>query len=80
MFAFLISHVSVKKMVTINCNGQQHAVADDSSVTDFINILGFDTGTVVVELDGNILKPDEYASTKLSDGCELELIRFVGGG
>lgn len=67
-------------MITIHCNGQQRDVADDTNVADFVKILGFDAKTVVVELDGNILKPDEYASSKLSDGCELELIRFVGGG
>ena len=67
-------------MITINCNGQQRDVADDTNVADFIEILGFDAKTVVVELGGNILKPEEYASANLSDGCELELIRFVGGG
>lgn len=69
-----------KEMVTIHCNGQLHDVADKSRVVDFIKILGFDADTVVVELDGTILKPDEYASARLSDGCKVELIRFVGGG
>jgi len=67
-------------MITIHCNGQQRDVADDTNVADFIESLGFDAKTVVVELGGNILKPEEYASAKLADGCELELIRFVGGG
>ena len=67
-------------MITINCNGRQREVAADTCVADFIKILGFEAKTVVVELGGTILKPDEYATAKLSDGCELELIRFVGGG
>ncbi len=67
-------------MITIDCNGQQREIANDSSVADFIKTLGFDLETVVVELNGNIVKPEEYHSVKLSEGCELELIRFVGGG
>ena len=67
-------------MATINCNGQQLHVAEDTSIADFIKLLGFDSETVVVELDGIIVKQDEYASVTLADGCELELIRFVGGG
>ncbi len=42
--------------------------------------LGFDPETVVVELDGRILQRTDYAAHRLTDGCELELIRFIGGG
>ncbi len=67
-------------MVIIHCNGQQREIDDGSTVAEFIKSLGFDLETVVVEMDGNIVKPEEYSTQKLASGSQLELIRFVGGG
>ncbi len=61
-------------------NGEEREAAADISVAEYCVSLGFDPETVVVELDGRILQRTDYAAHRLTDGCELELIRFIGGG
>lgn len=61
-------------------NGEEREAPADISVSDYCLSLGFDPETVVVELDGRILKRADYAVHRLTAGCELELIRFIGGG
>ena len=64
----------------ILCNGETVEVASGMRVGDYLNQLGLDASSVVVECDGKILSREEYGSHALQDGSVLELIRFVGGG
>ncbi len=61
-------------------NGEEKEAPPASSVSEYVVSLGFDPETVVVELNGQILKRVDYAESRLTEGCELELIRFIGGG
>ena len=42
--------------------------------------LGVAEATVVAEVDGQLVRSTDFASTKLQDGQQIELVRFVGGG
>lgn len=64
----------------ILCNGEAQAIAPETRVADYLNQLGLESSSVVVECDGKILTREEYGSHVLQDGSVLELIRFVGGG
>lgn len=64
----------------ILCNGEAREITAGMRVTDYLNQLGLDVLSVVVECDGKILTREEYGSHALQDGSVLELIRFVGGG
>ena len=35
---------------------------------------------IAVEVNGRIIKKDEYSSTQLNDGDKVEVVNFVGGG
>ena len=61
-------------------NGEEKEAQPAISVTEYVLALGFDPETVVVELDGQILNRVDYGARRLTEGCELELIRFIGGG
>lgn len=61
-------------------NGEEKEAAAAVSVSEYVKGLGFDPETVVVELNGQILNRPDYAERRLTEGCELELIRFIGGG
>ena len=61
-------------------NGEEKEAVPAVSVSEYIIALGFDPETVVVELDGQILNRMDYPERRLTEGCELELIRFIGGG
>ena len=64
----------------ITCNGETKEVTPETTLVSFIQDLGLNPNTVVAECDGSIVKREEYDSRVLSEGCVLELIRFVGGG
>ena len=60
-------------------NGQE----EERSATSLLALLderGNDAAKVVVELNGQIIPKDRYATTGLSEGDRLELVQFVGGG
>jgi sulfur carrier protein len=41
---------------------------------------GLAPGALVVELNGQIIKQQQWAETQLNSGDRLELLSFVGGG
>ena len=45
-----------------------------------IENLGMKQDRVAVELNRNIVPRDQWAATKLSEGDQLEIVQFVGGG
>lgn len=51
-----------------------------ASLTDLLSALELNQATVVAEIDGRIIKRDDFARTTLSDGQKIELIKLVGGG
>jgi len=71
-----------KLSVTMNivCNGKDMEVKDGVTIESLILDLDLNPATVVVECNGSIVLPDDYAGQQLSEGAVLELIRFVGGG
>ena len=42
--------------------------------------LGFKPQLVVVELNGAIINPKDWISTKIKNGDSLEVVTIVGGG
>ena len=66
--------------VTIRLNGKAREVAADSTVSGLLDELGLVPGMVVVERNREILARESYAAVRLSEGDQLELVHFVGGG
>ncbi len=61
-------------------NGEERFLETEVLVSDYVKSLDLDPKTVVVEVDGRIITRQDYQSTMLLDGAEVELIRFIGGG
>ncbi len=66
--------------MVIICNGKEQEVAEGSTLLQLLNQLQLAPDTVVVECDKKIISRDDYGGMMLSEGQNLELIRFVGGG
>lgn len=64
----------------ILCNGQQREVEADMSLASMLDSLSLPADSVVAEINMKIIDRDQYETTRLSDGDQVELIRFVGGG
>jgi thiamine biosynthesis protein ThiS len=61
-------------------NGQSRAIAEGQTLLDLVCSLDLEPARVAAELDGRIVKRDQWAETPLQAGARLELVHFVGGG
>lgn len=61
-------------------NGENHDIAEDTTVSQLLEGLSLQPEATVVERNGEILERDTYAATVLAESDALELVRFVGGG
>lgn len=64
-------------MATIN--GKEVLVAGQT-LLDYLEIEGFDTNRLAVELNGVILKRGSYGDYVLNEYDKVEIVCFVGGG
>ena len=65
--------------MNITLNGKQRQI-DRGSVLDLIGHLALDARTAVVELNGSVVQRSDFESVRLSEGDNVEVVRFVGGG
>lgn len=65
-------------MITVN--GSTFEGKDGMTVEELIKEHGFRMTFIAVEVNGRIIKKDEYSSTQLNDGDKVEVVNFVGGG
>ena len=66
--------------MNIKLNGKEKKITGSISLSDLIDELQLKNSPIVAELNGKIIKPEDYSSTILENGNIVELIRFVGGG
>ncbi|HJR58760.1 MAG TPA: sulfur carrier protein ThiS [Vicinamibacterales bacterium] len=66
--------------MTIRLNGEPRDVAGPVSISALLTALAIDPHQVAVEHNLVVIKRDAYASTIVSDGDEVEIVNFVGGG
>jgi thiazole synthase len=66
--------------VTVTLNGKPRQVADGASLLELLKELDVAPSRVVVEHNREIRRKDDFASTVVHAGDELELVYFVGGG
>lgn len=64
----------------LRVNGEPYDVPDGSTVADLVDRLGFTSRMVAVERNGEALDRARFASTELSAGDVLEVVRPVQGG
>ena len=61
-------------------NGENKEFTEGISLEELIRQLGVRKETVVAEVNRKIVQNDQRSALKLSDGDQIELIQFVGGG
>jgi len=64
----------------ILCNGRQHDIDGGTTLGTLLEDLNLFPDTVVAEINKKIIDRDQYEALILSEGDQVELIRFVGGG
>jgi thiamine-phosphate pyrophosphorylase len=72
-------HGDRDSIVRITVNGKE-TLAPVSTVDELVSRYGLESNRIVVELDGVILRREEWGRITLRAGAQLELVHFVGGG
>ena len=63
----------------IKINGAEVDAAG-KTVTQYLNDANYDSRTIVVEINEEIVQKSDYDFTILQDGDIVEIIAFMGGG
>ncbi len=70
-------------MKSLQINGQRRQFLPEempATLSALLEKLQIGATTVVAEVDGRIVRPEEFARTEVRDGQTIELIKFMGGG
>ncbi len=70
-------------MKSLKVNGVERQFAPDDmpgTLAALLSVLGVGSATVVAEVDGRIVRREEFDRTQLRDGQQIELIKLMGGG
>lgn len=52
----------------------------DMTLEAFLEHKGLETGSVVVERNGDVVERSRFGAVLLDEADQLEILRFVGGG
>ena len=66
--------------MTIRLNGEPFEIAGPVTISALLAELNIDPRIVAVEHNVSVVKRQQYDRTIVSEGDEIEIVRFVGGG
>jgi sulfur carrier protein len=64
----------------LKVNGEKYQFKDNQSLADLIAERGYNRDFIVAEVNLEIIPKQQYREKILSDGDEIEILRFMGGG
>ena len=67
----------------IKVNGEEKKIELDKEnalLSTVLNLMGYKSNTIVVELNNLIINSIKWEKVKLKDGDNLEIVSIVGGG
>jgi sulfur carrier protein len=67
-------------MIELTVNGKPRSLEQPMLVWVYLEQLGINPQIVAVELNGEILRRERFAETRLEQGDVVEIVRMVGGG
>ena len=66
--------------ITITVNGIKTFIDNDLSLNDLILQYQLDIKKIAIEVDLNIIHPNDFSKTILKNGSNIEIVHFIGGG
>lgn len=67
-------------MIKIKLNGKDETIKTDTSIGKFLKDKGIKKESVVVIINENIIKKNDFETTYIKNEDEVEILRFVSGG
>ena len=68
------------KAMKLTINGEAREFESLSTLSELLAQLGMKPDRVAVELNRDLVPRGRWAETRISDGDQLEIVHFVGGG
>ena len=67
----------------IKVNGEEKFINNSDkefTLTEALSQLGYNSNTIIVELNNLIINNESWQENKIKDGDKLEIVSIVGGG
>jgi thiamine biosynthesis protein ThiS len=64
----------------VQVNGESREVRDRSTLDDLVCELALPAARIAIELNHQVVRRNKWPETTLSEGDQLEIVHFVGGG
>ena len=64
----------------INLNGEKKTFSDNINLVSLLSYLKIDPKKVAVEINLQIIPKSRFLKTKISEGDNIEIVHFIGGG
>lgn len=64
----------------LKINGDNRDVSAAVTLEDLVRELSLTPQRVAIELNGKVVRRDEWAQTTLNEDDRVEIVHFVGGG
>ncbi len=71
---------SLTSSILVKINGEDKLIPQNISILKLIEMYKLTKDRVVIEVNKNILKKDQYETTNIKSNDEVEIVTFVGGG
>ncbi|MGI8743389.1 MAG: sulfur carrier protein ThiS [Bryobacteraceae bacterium] len=68
------------EQIEIVVNGETRAIPGAMNVLELLEFLGIARDRVAIELDGGIVRKQDWTATAIGPGSKIEIVQFVGGG
>lgn len=68
------------ELMEVRINGEERRIPRERTVAELLEELERDPGTVVVEVNREIVRREEIDDVTLEPGDRVEIVQFVGGG
>lgn len=64
----------------IEINGESRKVSDESYLSDLVRDLSLTPERIAIELNKEVVRRADWATTLMREGDRIEIVQFVGGG
>jgi thiamine biosynthesis protein ThiS len=67
-------------MISIRLNGESREIPSQLNLRSLLLHFSIDPDRVAIEMNRTIVRKPEWESTLVTEGAEIEVVQFVGGG
>ena len=69
-----------QELKSLTINGQHMEIPEGTTIAAFLEMHKLQPKSVVVEVNRVIIEREKFEEVVLSEGDEVEIVRFIGGG